>query len=276
MDLKCVEWTFGSSLPHGLHLAEPGAPSPDSSENHTRQFSKPHGLMKYLRCSLAPCDTMMQESTCSFYHSPVGLLRWRTLIFLRGLDHNAAEVLAHEFPKLIYLRIEGNSQAAENPAVDPNQSTNAQYELSEDTQKFIGKLNRLEVLTLINQNISHLSCRMFQNMKNVKVLNLDKNPRLRFLPERIGEWMPNLKKISMQLMKIDRIPASLVHTLFRNMVNDDTEGVEMKQRGVCVTNHMPMEVLERELHYDRFPDAAAWYGEGRNLRWWENTLIHIV
>ena len=111
MDLTCVKWNFGTKLPDGWHLAEPSASPSDSSENYTEQFSRTHGLMKYFRCSLAPDDTTLQEFSRSFSLSPVNLLRWRRLFFLRGLDKKAAGLIAHEFPQLLYLRMMGKSQA---------------------------------------------------------------------------------------------------------------------------------------------------------------------
>ena len=93
------------------------------------------------------------------------------------------------------LSIERKRQDPDDPEVEDTQTRNGQYELSEDVQKSIGKLTRLEVLSLINQNISHLSCPMLQNLSNVEMLVLEGNPRLKSLPERIGEWMPKLHAI---------------------------------------------------------------------------------
>ena len=107
-------------------------------------------------------------------------------------------------------------------------------------------------------------------------MSLDENPRPKSLPEGIGEWMPEMRTIFLKDVKLEKIPGSLVYTLFENMVREYARGVPMSRREIYVTNDIPIEVLERELHHDRFLAPAAWYRDGRDLQWWENTLVHFV
>ena len=195
MDVDCVECTFEAMLPYGWNIEEPAASPADSCETHVDQFSMSHGLMKYFRLSPPQEGTTSQQSTLPLSLTPAGLLEDLRRLKLNGLDKNAAEVIAGEFPELLSLSIERKRQDPDDPEVEDTQTRNGQYELSEDVQKSIGKLTRLEVLSLINQNISHLSCPMLQNLSNVEMLVLEGNPRLKSLPERIGEWMPKLNAI---------------------------------------------------------------------------------